>query len=93
MASTADFPAADGIAGSLDGTAAAPAAAAVTRSRIASIDVMRGLVILLMLVDHVREAFYLHKQVSDPMDVDVDRADAVLHPALPRTFARRPSCS
>ena len=27
------------------------------RSRIASIDVMRGLVMLIMLVDHVREAF------------------------------------
>src|SRR5690242_9935313 len=31
-----------------------------TRSRIASIDVMRGLVMLIMLVDHVREAFYRH---------------------------------
>ena len=70
MASTADFPAAGGIAGPLAGAAASPAAAAATRSRIASIDVMRGLVILLMLVDHVREAIYLHKQVSDPMDVD-----------------------
>jgi len=30
---------------------------------------MRGLVMLVMLVDHVRERFYLHMQVSDPMDV------------------------
>jgi uncharacterized membrane protein len=44
--------------------------AANARSRIASIDVMRGLVILFMLVDHVREAIYLHMQVSDPMDVN-----------------------
>ena len=43
--------------------------AATVRSRIASIDVMRGLVMLFMLVDHVREATYLHMQVSDPMDV------------------------
>jgi uncharacterized membrane protein len=42
---------------------------AVTGSRISSIDVMRGLVIVLMLVDHVREKLYLHVQVSDPMDV------------------------
>ena len=39
------------------------------KHRIASIDIMRGLVIVLMLIDHVRERFYLHMQVSDPMDV------------------------
>lgn len=43
--------------------------AAGTDSRIASIDVMRGLVMLFMLLDHVRETVYLHKQVADPMDV------------------------
>ncbi|MGL6159874.1 DUF1624 domain-containing protein [Microbulbifer sp.] len=42
----------------------------VTNSRIASIDIMRGLVMLVMLVDHVRERFFLHMQVSDPMDVN-----------------------
>ena len=36
--------------------------------RIASIDVARGLVMLLMTIDHVRETFYLQHQVSDPMD-------------------------
>ena len=40
------------------------------RQRIHSIDMMRGLVMLLMLVDHVRERFFLHMQVSDPMDID-----------------------
>jgi uncharacterized membrane protein len=39
-------------------------------SRVASIDILRGLVILLMLVDHVRERFFLHKQVFDPMDIN-----------------------
>ncbi len=39
-------------------------------SRIASIDILRGLVILLMLVDHVRERFFLHQQVLDPMDIN-----------------------
>jgi len=50
---------------------AAPRAAAssTTRARIEVIDVMRGLVMVIMLLDHVRETFYLHKQVSDPMDV------------------------
>ncbi len=37
--------------------------------RIASIDVARGLVMLLMTVDHVRETFFLQHQVTDPMDV------------------------
>lgn len=37
--------------------------------RILSIDALRGLVILLMLVDHAREFFFIHAQVSDPMDV------------------------
>lgn len=38
-------------------------------TRLHSIDALRGLVILIMLLDHVRETFYLHRQVSDPMDV------------------------
>lgn len=38
--------------------------------RIKSIDALRGLVMLIMLLDHVRERFFLHRQVSDPMDVD-----------------------
>lgn len=33
-----------------------------------AIDALRGLVMLLMLIDHVRETFFLHRQVSDPMD-------------------------
>ncbi|SDB96473.1 Uncharacterized membrane protein [Acinetobacter marinus] len=38
-------------------------------SRLVMIDALRGLVILFMLLDHVRETFYLHHQVPDPMDV------------------------
>ena len=37
--------------------------------RIGSIDAFRGIVILLMLVDHTREFFYLDYQVGDPMDI------------------------
>lgn len=37
--------------------------------RLASIDRLRGLVMLLMLVDHVREFFFLHQQVADPMSI------------------------
>jgi uncharacterized membrane protein len=51
-----------------------PAAAARTRdaaaahqSRITSIDALRGLVMIIMLLDHVRETLYLHLQVTDPM--------------------------
>ena len=39
------------------------------RRRIGSIDALRGAVILLMLVDHTREFFFLHAQVGDPMDL------------------------
>lgn len=37
--------------------------------RLDGIDRLRGAVMVLMLVDHVREFFYLHRQVADPMDV------------------------
>jgi len=39
-----------------------------SQSRLQSIDALRGLVMLFMLLDHVRETFFLHRQVSDPMD-------------------------
>ncbi len=39
-----------------------------TRNRLASIDALRGLVMLFMLVDHARETVYLHMQVGDPVD-------------------------
>ncbi|MCT8165046.1 MULTISPECIES: DUF1624 domain-containing protein [unclassified Pseudomonas] len=38
--------------------------------RLQSIDALRGLVILFMLLDHVRDTFFLHRQVSDPMTID-----------------------
>lgn len=37
--------------------------------RLYSIDILRGFVIVLMLLDHVRETFFLHVQVGDPMDI------------------------
>ena len=41
----------------------------VLSRRLVAIDALRGLVMLLMLLDHVRETFFLHRQVGDPMDV------------------------
>lgn len=53
--------------------------------RLESIDRLRGLVMLLMLVDHTREFFYLGHQVIDPVDL------AVTSPALAMTrFAAHP---
>ncbi|MBQ4849311.1 DUF1624 domain-containing protein [Pseudoalteromonas sp. MMG012] len=37
--------------------------------RLVSIDILRGLVIVIMLIDHARERFFLHHQVADPMDI------------------------
>ncbi|MFK8328782.1 DUF1624 domain-containing protein [Pseudomonas sp. BJa5] len=37
-------------------------------ARLQSIDALRGLVMLFMLLDHVRETFFLHRQVGDPME-------------------------
>lgn len=50
--------------------------AAKARTRLISIDALRGLVMLFMLVDHVRETWFLHMQVSDP--VDASTADPAL---------------
>lgn len=49
-------------AGTLDATSS-------HRRRITSIDTLRGLVMVIMLLDHVRETLYLHLQVTDPMTV------------------------
>ena len=54
----------------------APDLTSPVAARLQSIDALRGLVILFMLLDHVRETFLLHMQVPDPMDV------AVTEPAL-----------
>jgi len=44
-------------------------------ARLQSIDALRGLVILFMLLDHVRETFFLHHQVGDPMAVATTSPD------------------
>lgn len=42
--------------------------AARAHARLVAIDALRGLVMVFMLVDHVRETWFLHMQVGDPMD-------------------------
>ena len=50
--------------------AASPMATAKARTRLIAIDALRGLVMLFMLVDHVRETFFLYMQVTDPVDAN-----------------------
>ena len=40
----------------------------VLSARLGSIDALRGFFIILMLVDHMRENFYLTAPLSDPVD-------------------------
>jgi len=40
------------------------------KSRIQSIDILRGLVMIFMLLDHVRERFFYHVSITDPMNID-----------------------
>lgn len=45
-----------------------PGVKSVARVRLVAIDALRGLVMLFMLVDHVRETWFLHMQVTDPVN-------------------------
>ena len=49
---------------------ASPVEAAKARTRLIAIDALRGLVMLFMLVDHVRETWFLHLQVTDPVNAN-----------------------
>ncbi len=64
----------------------------IQRNRIRSIDMMRGLVMLIMLVDHVRERFFLHMQVTDPMDILIQRHLRYFSRGWPHTIAHPPLC-
>jgi uncharacterized membrane protein len=37
-------------------------------ARLASVDILRGMVMVIMVLDHVRETFFQHFQVTDPMN-------------------------
>jgi uncharacterized membrane protein len=50
------------------GTLEASTEESARTGRIASIDALRGLVMVLMLLDHLRETWFLQVPVADPMD-------------------------
>ncbi|SEM00791.1 Uncharacterized membrane protein [Sphingomonas palmae] len=69
-------------------TAAAPThpprSSPVARTRLRSIDALRGLVMVLMLLDHLRETWFLHVPMPDPIDARV---------ALPALYLARLAAS
>jgi uncharacterized membrane protein len=50
--------------------ASAGQALAGAGARLLSIDALRGLVMIIMLLDHVRETWFLHMPVGDPVDAN-----------------------
>ncbi|WP_230483899.1 DUF1624 domain-containing protein [Sphingomonas sp. Leaf21] len=59
-----------GLALPLDASRTTTPPAAAT-ARLASIDAVRGLVMVIMLLDHVRDTFCTHWAVGDPMDARI----------------------
>ena len=55
-------------------------------TRLASIDALRGFVMLLMLLDHVRETFLLWVPVADPVDATTT-AVSYTHLTLPTIYS------
>jgi uncharacterized membrane protein len=49
-------------------TVRSPIAAVTSGTRLQSIDALRGLVMVIMLLDHVRETWFLYMPVGDPVD-------------------------
>jgi uncharacterized membrane protein len=77
---------------SVAGPATADPAKAMARTRLQSIDALRGFVMVVMLLDHVRENWFLYMQVSDPVDA-LTTAPSLFFTRLTSTLCARSSAS